>query len=769
MTDTDQDLLLRFAATRDEAAFTMLVERHQALVLGACRRVLADSHDAEEAAQSVFFILATRNATIDPARGLTSWLHRVATNVALNAVKAHRIRQRHHREAAAMPRPEPHNALSDELDAALCQLPERERSAIVQFHLEGCTLNEISARSRTPVATVGSWLQRGRERLRVLLGRRGVALTSATLLSGLGSLQAVEVPGDFALATAKAASAFAATGTAATPAALLAVKGCHAMKLAALVKSAVLVSTTIAVIDGAGLVVAAEAGGKPAKADAHAPLGDPGHMPSPELPYGWRADGSGRFPAANPPTSWSRTHGGAGYQSTGILWAIPLPNAGKGASSPIIVGERIFLATEPADITCLDKRTGRILWIRSNHAFEALSDEQRKAEPAYDEKLIPLTPQLAKADVETVEELNAQAGSALTAVYREPAGAQARKRDLEKQIAKETLAIVKKPDWQYWGPGASIYGFAAMTPVSDGKHVYAFFANGVTCCYDLDGKRLWIAIGKFNGAEHGNFASPVLCGNQLVVWANELRSMDTATGKPLWSVPCQPRNTYGSPFVIKAGGEYVVGSQNGTFARLSDGKAIWGGAAFDDAIPTPIVEGGMIYAHGGYKADVGFKAYKIPAGMNGDKLQPAFTFKADWAVDLGEKETNFNQSYTASPLCVDGLVYRLTESGGIIVNDAATGDTVYRKLLPMKARTEYWSWGGASASPALAGKSIYLMDNQGTTVVIRPGRTYQEVAHNTIEESTDGKNPTQNLSTPVFEGSRMYYRSPCFLYCIGDK
>ena len=376
---------------------------------------------------------------------------------------------------------------------------------------------------------------------------------------------------------------------------------------------------------------------------------------------------------------------------------------------------------------------------------------------------------LAKADAEALDELNAEAATALTSPYRAPAGAQARKRDIEKLISTETLAIVKKPDWQYWGPGASIYGFAAMTPVSDGKHIYAFFANGVTCCYDLAGNRVWFCNGKFNGAEHGNFASPLLCGNQLVVWANELRSYDTATGKLLWTVPCQPRNTYGSPFLIRAAGEYVVGSQNGTFARLRDGKPIWGGASFDDAIPTPIVEGDMIYAHGGYKAEVGFKAYKIPASLDGDKLQAAFTVKTDWAIDLGEKEKDFNQSYTASPLCVDGLVYRMTESGGLIVNDAGTGETVYRKVLPMKSRTEYWSWGGASASPALAGKYIYLVDNQGTTVVIKAGRTYQEVAVNTIEESTDAKNRTQNLSTPVFEGTRMYYRSPCFLYCIGDK
>jgi len=94
---------------------------------------------------------------------------------------------------------------------------------------------------------------------------------------------------------------------------------------------------------------------------------------------------------------------------------------------------------------------------------------------------------------------------------------------------------------------------------------------------------------------------------------------------------------------------------------------------------------------------------------------------------------------------------------------------VYRKLLPMKPRTEYWAWGGASASPALAGKRIYLMDNQGTTVVIAPGRQYKELAVNRIAESQDGQTQVQNLASPFFEGTRLYYRTAGHLYCIGER
>ena len=61
------------------------------------------------------------------------------------------------------------------------------------------------------------------------------------------------------------------------------------------------------------------------------------------------------------------------------------------------------------------------------------------------------------------------------------------------------------------------------------------------------------------------------------------------------------------------------------------------------------------------------------------------------------------------------------------------------------------------------------MDNQGTTLVLQTGREYKLVAENFLAESKDGKEQAQMVSTPVFEGARLYYRTPGFLYCIGEK
>jgi hypothetical protein len=137
---------------------------------------------------------------------------------------------------------------------------------------------------------------------------------------------------------------------------------------------------------------------------------------------------------------------------------------------------------------------------------------------------------------------------------------------------------------------------------------------------------------------------------------------------------------------------------------------------------------------------------------------------------VDKNKNPFDRGFVASPLFVDGLIYNVTQGAGLLVHEAATGKLVHRKVLPLKPRTHYWDWAGLSTSPTLAGKYIYLMDNQGATLVLEPGREYKEVARNVIEElGKNGKEQVQNVSTPIFEGARMYYRTPGYLYCIGEK
>lgn len=532
-------------------------------------------------------------------------------------------------------------------------------------------------------------------------------------------------------------------------------------------------------------------------------LGDPKFMPTPANPIGWRGDGNGRYQGANPPVAWERKRDSSNYANKGIVWMTPMPANSVGM--PIIVGDRIFVPSEVGDLMCIDKRNGKIVWLHSTSEFEGLPESDRKDNPAYKE-LATLAADLEKVNLEIVAALNAQLEKGGEKPLGEPAVIK-KKKELEKKIESAQKAIDKADEEKFkaelekkpetatppadkkaadkapkykkkfdrnWAQ--AVFGFAGQTPTSDGKKVCMFYTTGVSVCYDLDGNRKWIALGSGMGSEHGNFASPLLAANQLCVWANEMRGYDADSGKLLWTNPAKAFNTYGSMFKIQVGNDIVAAFQWGFFTRLRDGKAIWDQGVFGDSVQTPIVEGDTIFAHVGYPKSndkkAGIRAFKIPASTDGGKLTQKFISKMEWGenelAEGADKKRPFDRGFVSSALLVDGLIYQVTQGGGLLVNDASNGELVYKKILEMKNKTEYWNWSGQSASPALAGKYIYLMDNQGLTLILQPGREYKEVARNTIEESKDGKSQAQFNSTPVFEGTRMYYRSPGFLYCVGQ-
>lgn len=274
------------------------------------------------------------------------------------------------------------------------------------------------------------------------------------------------------------------------------------------------------------------------------------------------------------------------YEDKNILWATPLPE--RTNASPIIVGDRVFTPAEPDELICLDKRTGKVLWRRINGFFEATPEQDRAANPVFKEKIAPLAEALQQ-----------------TADYEKGLELRRTIRDLLAGIDKKRYGL--KWDDHLAGHFA-IVGFTT-TPVSDGKHVYAFFGHGVFACYDLEGKCKWIK--RLEADEIRYSCSPALAG-----------------GKPL------------------------------------------------------------------YKQDVGF-----------DELH-------------------------------------------------------------------HYNAIGVGASPTLAGKYIYAIDNQGECVVLEAGRTLKQVAVNRIGTLLPRDwpiSPQEILANaaPVFDGSRMYLRGEQYLYCTG--
>jgi RNA polymerase sigma factor (sigma-70 family) len=186
---TDGQLLERFVNGGDtsaEGAFAVLVERHGPMVLDVCRQILGNPHDAEDASQTAFLILAHKAGSIRKAESLASWLFGVARRVsAREKADAGRRRAYERRGAEMVARPVDDGERAGpwpELYEELERLPEKYRAPLVLCYLEGLTHEAAAGHLHWPLRTVRSRLVRGRARLRGRLLRRGVTL-SATLLA----------------------------------------------------------------------------------------------------------------------------------------------------------------------------------------------------------------------------------------------------------------------------------------------------------------------------------------------------------------------------------------------------------------------------------------------------------------------------------------------------------------------------------------------------------------------------------------------------------
>jgi RNA polymerase sigma-70 factor (ECF subfamily) len=183
----DGQLLERYVKYGDEAAFTALVQRYGPLVLGVCQRVLQHAHDAEDAFQATFIVLARRAASLDGSGSLANWLHSVAYRTAVKARSLAARRQVHERQVEAMPAVEddPEVLWSDlrpVLDEELERLPEKYRAPLVMCCLQGKSHQEAARELGWPIGSMSRRMSRARELLRQRLTKRGVALSAGLLL-----------------------------------------------------------------------------------------------------------------------------------------------------------------------------------------------------------------------------------------------------------------------------------------------------------------------------------------------------------------------------------------------------------------------------------------------------------------------------------------------------------------------------------------------------------------------------------------------------------
>jgi RNA polymerase sigma factor (sigma-70 family) len=207
----DGQLLESFLARRDEAAFEALVRRHGPMVLGVCRRVLGHAHDAEDAFQATFLVLARKAASLRPRALVGGWLYGVAYRTALKARTMNaRRRAREARAGARRAAERAHEETWDELlpllDEELSRLPDKYRVPVVLCDLEGKTRREAARQVGVPEGTLSGRLTTAHRLLASRLARYGPAVSGGTLAAVLSSSAASAcVPSSLAASTAKSA------------------------------------------------------------------------------------------------------------------------------------------------------------------------------------------------------------------------------------------------------------------------------------------------------------------------------------------------------------------------------------------------------------------------------------------------------------------------------------------------------------------------------------------------------------------------------------
>jgi RNA polymerase sigma factor (sigma-70 family) len=220
---TDGELLCRFVTGRDEAAFELLLWRYASLVRHVCRNVTRDHHDAEDAFQATFLVLARKAWSVRKGDALGAWLYRVAYRIALRArcqAVQRAAQEKRGLDLRDLPGNDPMGEAEKELRPLLIEevnrLPAQYRTPIILCYLQGKTLDEAALSLGWPKGTVSGRLARARDMLRGRLLRRG-------LMTPVGAMIAALSPGETAARTlafrpvVQAALRFAGHGFRPTP------------------------------------------------------------------------------------------------------------------------------------------------------------------------------------------------------------------------------------------------------------------------------------------------------------------------------------------------------------------------------------------------------------------------------------------------------------------------------------------------------------------------------------------------------------------------
>lgn len=385
--------------------------------------------------------------------------------------------------------------------------------------------------------------------------------------------------------------------------------------------------------------------------------------------------------ATGVPASWSAEQN--------VVWKTALP--GFGSSSPITLGDRIFLtcysgygldADEPGDqeslrhnVVSIDRADGKIIWAKAT--------EPRLPETAYDAGFIEL------------------------------------------------------------------HGYASGTLAADQEAVYAFFGRSGVLAYGVDGKPLWRMYVGDGTHNWGSGASPILCGNLVIVNASvesqSLVALDKADGREVWRVPGIKRS-WSTPLVVDlpGGARELVVSMEGKVLGLdpATGEELWQCAGVNDYVcPAVIAHEGIVYVTGGRKP----QTLAIRAGGRGDVTETHLL----WEINKASK--------VPTPLYHDGYLYWISQRGVATCVKADSGEVLFEERLRVSGRGDK-----IYASLVLVDDKLYGLTRQDGTVVLAARPEFELLAQNDLGD------PSISNATPVPVDGQLLIRSNRFLYCIGE-
>jgi outer membrane protein assembly factor BamB len=383
----------------------------------------------------------------------------------------------------------------------------------------------------------------------------------------------------------------------------------------------------------------------------------------------WRGPfATGVSRSATPPTEWSETKN--------IRWKVEIP--GRGSSSPVIWGERIFvLSAVPIGIDAAASHAPRgAVQPRDRYRFTVLAVDRRTGKTVW-----------------------------------------------------ERTAREEQPHEATHGDNGT---YASASAITDGQRVYAWFESQGMFVYDMDGKLLWSKdLGdKKMRNQFGEGSTPALAGDRLViVWdqitpgASFVVGLDASDGRELWRVARDEIDTWATPLVVEHDRrrQAVVPGRNKIRSYdLENGSIVWESQGVTmNPIPSPVFGDGLVFVTSGFQGN-NLKAIRL-ASAKGDITG---TDAIVWTLDR-------DTPYVPSPLLYDGILYLLKTNAGILSAFDAKSGTPHYQLQRLDGLPEVF------ASPVGAGGRVYIAGRDGVVLVIRNASQYEVLASNKLDDGFD--------------------------------